>query len=127
MKVLKITFLLHYYFAAPPDPVASLNLDVSDNSVTLSWVTGFQGSSPITHFEIEVFQGHVLIQGPLKFASSRRLATVANLEPSNEYMFIVYAVNTIGHSDPNIVHSSTLHFGEFYPSLCSLGACMYIS
>ena len=98
--------------AAPPDPVNNINLDTIDTSVTVTWTTSFDGFSPITHIEIEVFQGDELIQGPLSFSPRQESAVVTGLEPSSNYTIMTYVVNVVGRSLPVRVQMATLHFGK---------------
>ena len=88
-------------------------MDTSDTSVTASWSLGFDGFSPVTHIEIEVFQGNTIIRGPLSFSPSQQFARVTGLEPSSNYSIILYAVNAVGRSTPIQTGIMTLHFGEF--------------
>ena len=114
--IYQISLLLFslYIPTAPPDPVSNINHDVSDTSVTITWTTSFDGFSPITHIEIEVFQDDELIQGPLRFSPSQPSARITGLEPSSNYTLMIYAVNAVGRSLPVRVTIMTLHFGKFY-------------
>uniref|UniRef100_A0A8C7ZGU6 Roundabout, axon guidance receptor, homolog 2 (Drosophila) n=1 Tax=Oryzias sinensis TaxID=183150 RepID=A0A8C7ZGU6_9TELE len=86
----------------PGPPSKPQVIDVTRNSVSLSWQSGMAGESPVTSYVIEAFSQSVsnswqTVADHLKTTQF----TVKSLRPNTIYLFMVRAVNSHGLSDPS--------------------------
>ncbi|XP_067362496.1 roundabout homolog 2 isoform X10 [Channa argus] len=86
----------------PGPPSKPQVIDVTKNSVSLSWQTGIVGASPVSSFVIEAFSQSVsnswqTVADHIKTTQF----TVKGLRPNTIYLFMVRAVNSQGLSDPS--------------------------
>ena len=124
---------MYVLIIVPPGPVTNLvAISIGEREVSLSWLIGFNGYTPITDIEVDVI--------PAEGAPFRRVlgyvntTTITNLMPFREYKFSVAVVNLAGRSElVNIsartlslsmtcvvVHTTyTFHFVINYPCLAT--------
>ena len=98
--------------AGCPDPVTNLFVSsIGEREVSLSWLTGFPGSSPISAIEVDVFPPmgipFTLILGNVN------MTTVTGLMPFREYGFSIVVVNLDGRSEMVNISVSTLSLGIY--------------
>ena len=94
--------------AVPPDPVTNLEVTNTDErEVSLAWMTGFNGNTPILNIEVVVFS---VGEQPFKriFQGNVNMGTIDNLMPFRDYTFSVAAVNLVDPSDRINITASTL-------------------
>ncbi|XP_072248269.1 roundabout homolog 2 isoform X4 [Leuresthes tenuis] len=86
----------------PGPPSKPLVIDVTKNSVSLSWQSGMAGASPVSSFVIEAFSQSVSNswQTVADHVKTTQF-TVKSLRPNTIYLFMVRAVNNQGLSDPS--------------------------
>ena len=94
----------------PADPVTNLFVSsIGEREVSLSWLTGFPGSSPISAIEMDVFPPmgipFTLVLGNVN------MTTVTGLMPFREYGFSIVVVNLDGRSEMVNISVSTLSLG----------------
>jgi hypothetical protein len=87
--------------AAATVPAAPLNVHASlgsaAGSATVTWMTPYNGGSPITAYEIQAYQGTSTAAAATAFAFPPATgATVDGLVPSATYTFTVTAYNALG-------------------------------
>ena len=107
-------------------------MNVNEFNITLAWSNGFDGFSPVTGVQIEIFEGDQLVDTrDLSGSSSLETTVVSSLSSFTDYTFVLRVRNAIGLSVPVSVSSSTLSLGEgrmicfvrvhvFYISVCSI-------
>ncbi|KAM4565683.1 roundabout homolog 2 isoform 7-T7 [Odontesthes bonariensis] len=86
----------------PGPPSKPQVIDVTKNSVSLSWQLGMAGASPVSSFVIEAFSQSVSNswQTVADHVKTTQF-TVKSLRPNTIYLFMVRAVNNQGLSDPS--------------------------
>ena len=91
----------------PPDPITNLvATSIGEREVSLSWLTGFNGHTPITAIEVNVI--------PAAGAPFRRVlgtvntTTITGLMPFREYKFSIAVVNLAGRSEMVNISARTL-------------------
>ena len=88
-------------------------MNVNEFDITLAWSNGFDGFSPVTGVQIEIFVGDQLVDTrDLSGSSSLETTVVSSLSSFTDYTFLLRVRNAIGLSDPVNVSSSTLSLGE---------------
>ena len=94
----------------PADPVSDLTVTaVTETSVSLSWMTGFDGFTPITAIEILVTpeRGDPPSTNPIVLPPSNQ-TIISNLLPFRAHEFSVAVRNLAGISERNNINASTL-------------------
>ena len=102
------------FSAVPPSPPTNVRVVIVDEFVvTLAWSNGFDGFSAITGVQIEIFEGHQLVDTrDLNGSSALETNVIRALTPFTDYTFVLRVRNAIGLSDPVNVNGSTLSLGE---------------
>jgi len=105
----------------PSFPTGLTVTNVSDTTVTVSWITPGDGGSPITGYMMEkstvpisAMQTHLANTG-----TTTTTFTYTGLTPNTEYAFDVAAVNAIGYSPPSARVTTTTSAGETAPDVPS--------
>ena len=88
-------------------------VSVDEFVVTLAWNNGFDGFSAITGVQIQIFEGHQLVDTrDLNGSSALETSVIRALTPFTDYTFVLRVRNAIGLSDPVSMNGSTLSVGE---------------
>ena len=94
--------------ADPPDPVTNLMVTNADErEVSLAWMTGFNGHTPILNIVVDVFPERGQLFERI-FQGNVNMGTIDNLLPFKEYIFSVAVVNRIDLSDRVNITASTI-------------------
>ena len=94
----------------PPAPVTNLIVtSVDEREVSLSWMTGFNGFSPITGIVIDVVPEPNSANPPIGVTNT---ATITELSPFTAHTFSVAVQNIVGLSDRVNVTGRTLSLSE---------------
>ena len=92
----------------PPAPVTNLIVtSVDEREVSLSWMTGFNGFSPITGIAIDVVPEPNSANPPIGVTN-----TITELSPFTAHTFSVAVQNIVGLSDRVNVTGRTLSLSE---------------
>ena len=101
----------------PADPVTNLRtFDVGERSVSLSWMTGADGFTPITAIEITITpeRGDSPSPNPMIIDPSMSSTVVSNLLPFRRYEFSVAVRNAAGLSTNVSINANTLSLRKCY-------------
>lgn len=82
---------LNWPVTVPSAPVG-LSATPGQNSVTVSWIPGSNGGSPVTSWEVDGSDGSVT-----KVSATRSSATIDGLQNGQDYTFTVRAINDEGN------------------------------
>ena len=93
-----------FLFVVPPDPVTNLMaVDVTISTISISWINGFNGRTPITGARIDYLpEGGVLTTRNLP-GSNPTTITLMGLVPSTNHTITVSLMNIAGMSDPTSI------------------------
>lgn len=103
-----LSLLFSHKFIAPPAPIFDLrNVTFEDDIITLTWINGFDGFSPILGATVEYTpeEGFAMTQNVS--LDSLMMTTLPNLMPSTNYTINVSLFNMVGHGDAMSVHVQT--------------------
>ena len=91
----------------PPGPITNLvATSIGEKEVSLSWLTGFNGYTPITAIEVDVIPA---IGTPFRrVLGSVNTTTITGLMPFREYKFSIAVVNLAGRSEIVNISAKTL-------------------
>ena len=88
-------------------------MSINEFEVSLAWSNGFDGFSPVTGVQIEIFERDQLVDTrDLNGSSALETTVISSLNPFTDYTFVLRVKNAIGLSDPVSVNGSTLSLGE---------------
>ena len=115
-------FCLYLHNTGSPAPVEEFSISgVSSDTVSLSWIFGFDGNSEITsvtlvyttvtNFRTMVSENVVLPEGGN--GSVPISATITGLEPHTQYSFSITVTNAVGTGQPVIIEEWTLPLSKF--------------
>ena len=86
--------------------------NADEREVSLAWMTGFNGHTPILNIAVNVFsEGGQLFERI--FQGNVNMGTIDNLLPFREYTFSVAVVNLVGPSDRVNITASTLSLSMY--------------
>ncbi|XP_042348711.1 Down syndrome cell adhesion molecule-like protein 1 homolog [Plectropomus leopardus] len=101
--------------SVPPDPPVIELKEVKDNTISLVWMPGFEGDSPITGYYLEckaVNASWDYIKTVVDFSPNQTEATIIEINPST-YNIRMFAKNSLGTSKPsNILTITTEEAGH---------------
>ena len=85
---------------------------VGEREIGLSWMTGFDGFTPITGVEVDITPQRGVIADTNRPLGVVNSATITGLLPFRSYNFSITVVNSVGASDPVVITESTLSLSE---------------
>lgn len=94
----------------PPDPPKIVLREVTDNTISLSWTTGFEGDRPISGFYLEYKAANAswdYTNAIVDFSSNETEATIIEIYPST-YNIRMFAKNSLGTSKASNVLTVTI-------------------
>ena len=95
-------------FTASPDPVQNLQAtDTTSNTITISWVLGFDGREPIDNITVSYAASGNNVsacEGSITLGAVTT-HTLVDLQPLTTYSINVVAVNDVGPSNPSTIIS----------------------
>ena len=100
----------HNIYTVPAEPVTNLMVTgFTETTVSLSWMTGFDGFTPITGIEILVTpeRGAPPSTNPIILPPSNQ-TIISNLLPFREHEFSMAVLNLVGTSERRNITASTL-------------------
>ena len=115
IHIQQILTLMHTHIV-PAEPVTDLMVTAfNETSVSLSWMTGFDGFTPITGIEILVIpeRGDPPATNPITLPPSNQ-AIISSLLPFREHEFSVAVRNLAGTSERRNVTANTLSLRKYY-------------
>ena len=88
-------------------------MSIDEFEVSLAWSNGFDGFSPVTGVQIEIFERDQLVDTrDLSGSSALETNVISSLTPFTDFTFVLRVRNAIGLSNPVSVDGSTLSLGE---------------
>ncbi|KAM7417794.1 hypothetical protein PAMA_017441 [Pampus argenteus] len=89
----------------PPNPVTVKTLEVKERTITVRWSPVFDGGRPITSYMIDVKKKQAPWDLTKRTTLSHELTqvTLVDLRPAENYNLRVFAVNSVGMSEPSDV------------------------
>ncbi|XP_075732522.1 synaptogenesis protein syg-2 [Rhipicephalus microplus] len=114
--------VFHIVQAKPPEPLHNCQIcNLTETSLGVTCVTGHSGVSENaprgpaaglnTTYVLELYSSQQPSQ-VLNVSSSQPVFSVRNLQPRTEYFIVLYAVNSLGHSNAVKLYASTLTSAE---------------
>ena len=104
----------HMHIAAP-DPVTNLQFNATETTITITWMNGFDGNTPLTGARIEYFgedEGNV--QTAIVNGSNPTTHTLMGITPFATHNITVFLMNIVGDSEPSSILSSTLSLCKYW-------------
>ena len=87
-------------------------INVDEREISLSWMTGFDGFTPITGVTVGIIPERGTVASPSRQVGLVNATTITGLLPFRSYDFYVRVVNDVGSSDSVIITASTLSLSE---------------
>ena len=115
IHIQRILTLMHTHIV-PAEPVTNLMVTgFNETSVSLSWMTGFDGFTPITGIEILVTpeRGAAPSTNPITLPPTNQ-TIINSLLPFRAHEFSVAVLNMAGTSERRNINASTLSLRKYY-------------
>ena len=88
---------MHISHSVAPDPVTNLMAtDVTERTITITWMNGFDGNSPIVGARIDYFEAGGTLRTVMVAGNSPTTYTLMGLTPFASHTVTVFLLNVMG-------------------------------